>query len=327
MQNLTSLTQSSAGNITCSKNFTVTGTTTMNGTVDLTGATVTGLTATASAVSPDADDGAALGTTALKWSDLFLASGGVINFNNGNVTLTHSAGTLTLAGGGLTVATGLNVLITKGTFNVGAFSSATAGSGVTLSASNTAALRLYADDGGEKLAAGEKRAGIARFLYATSDTDATDQTMSAFVGQVKIANDLTIGGNLAGLCGYLEVAAAKTLIGGTLAADSVATAVWGRVDLPSTAVAGTAAYLSAFAASANLGGTHTGKVSVLHVATPSAGTFDALLSIGASTGCTVANALVPAVAPDSGTMGADIAFIVDVEGTLYYIPGYNSLHA
>jgi len=101
MQNLTSLTQSSAGNITCSKNFTVTGTTTMNGTVDLTGATVTGLTATASAVSPDADDGAALGTTALKWSDLFLASGGVINFNNGDVTLTHSSNTLTMAGGNL----------------------------------------------------------------------------------------------------------------------------------------------------------------------------------------------------------------------------------
>jgi hypothetical protein len=44
MQNLTSLTQSSAGNVTCAKNFTVTGTTTMNGTVDLTGATVSGLT-------------------------------------------------------------------------------------------------------------------------------------------------------------------------------------------------------------------------------------------------------------------------------------------
>ena len=113
MQNLTSLTQSSAGNITCSKNFTVTGTTTMNGTVDLTGATVTGLTATASAVSPDADDGAALGTTSLKWSDLFLASGAVVNFNSGDVTLTHSENLLTIAGGNLTapivtVSTGLS---------------------------------------------------------------------------------------------------------------------------------------------------------------------------------------------------------------------------
>jgi len=96
MQNLTSLTQSSAGNITCAKNLTVTGTATFSSTVDLTGATVTGMTLSASVVAPDADDGAALGSTSLKWSDLFLASGGVINFNSGNVTLTHSTGTLTM---------------------------------------------------------------------------------------------------------------------------------------------------------------------------------------------------------------------------------------
>ena len=33
------------------------------------------------------------------WSDLFLASGGVVNFDNGDMTLTHSANTLTFAGG------------------------------------------------------------------------------------------------------------------------------------------------------------------------------------------------------------------------------------
>jgi hypothetical protein len=44
---------------------------------------------------PDATDGAALGSTSVMWSDLFLASGGVINWDNGNVTITHSAGTLT----------------------------------------------------------------------------------------------------------------------------------------------------------------------------------------------------------------------------------------
>lgn len=44
-------------------------------------------------------DGAALGSTSKMWSDLFLASGAVINFNNGDVTLTHSANLLTLAGG------------------------------------------------------------------------------------------------------------------------------------------------------------------------------------------------------------------------------------
>jgi hypothetical protein len=52
-------------------------------------------------ITPASDDGAALGTTALKWSDLHLASGSVINWNNGDLTLTHSSNTLTLAGGGL----------------------------------------------------------------------------------------------------------------------------------------------------------------------------------------------------------------------------------
>lgn len=52
-------------------------------------------------VGPDANDGGALGSAALSFSDLFLASGGVINFNNGDVTLTHSANALTLAGGEL----------------------------------------------------------------------------------------------------------------------------------------------------------------------------------------------------------------------------------
>ena len=36
---------------------------------------------------PAASDGAALGNGTYKWSDLFLASGAVINFDNGNVIL------------------------------------------------------------------------------------------------------------------------------------------------------------------------------------------------------------------------------------------------
>lgn len=50
------------------------------------------------AANPVSSDGAALGTTALMWSDLFLASGGVINFNAGNYTVTHSAGLLAFNG-------------------------------------------------------------------------------------------------------------------------------------------------------------------------------------------------------------------------------------
>lgn len=61
---------------------------------------------------PDADDGAYLGSATKSFSDLFLASGGVINWNNGDVTLTHSANTLTLGGGDL--ALGANNLTLTG---------------------------------------------------------------------------------------------------------------------------------------------------------------------------------------------------------------------
>ena len=50
---------------------------------------------------PRSSDLAALGSAALPWSDLFLASGGVLNFDNGNVVWTHSAGVWTLTTGAL----------------------------------------------------------------------------------------------------------------------------------------------------------------------------------------------------------------------------------
>ena len=51
----------------------------------------------ANTVQPNANDAAPLGSATVSWSDLFLASGGVINFNNGNATITHSANTLSVS--------------------------------------------------------------------------------------------------------------------------------------------------------------------------------------------------------------------------------------
>lgn len=48
---------------------------------------------------PAADDGLALGLSGTAFADLFLASGAVINFNAGDVTITHSSNALTIAGG------------------------------------------------------------------------------------------------------------------------------------------------------------------------------------------------------------------------------------
>lgn len=63
-------------------------------------------------ISPYTSDGAALGSTTNMWSDIFLASGAVINFNNGDVTLTHSLSAITLDGGDL--ALGANNLTMTG---------------------------------------------------------------------------------------------------------------------------------------------------------------------------------------------------------------------
>lgn len=57
---------------------------------------------TGSALYPTTNDGLALGDTTHQYSDLFLAEGGVINWDNGDATLTQSGNDLTLAGASLT---------------------------------------------------------------------------------------------------------------------------------------------------------------------------------------------------------------------------------
>jgi hypothetical protein len=62
----------------------------ITGTSTIQGTTITATTA----FVPDASDGAALGTTALEFSDLFLADGAVINLGDDqDITLTHVADT------------------------------------------------------------------------------------------------------------------------------------------------------------------------------------------------------------------------------------------
>lgn len=70
---------------------------TVGGSQTLTSKILTSATITTK-LSPTSDDGAPLGDTTHNFSDLFLASGAVINFANSNVTLTHTSGVLTLAG-------------------------------------------------------------------------------------------------------------------------------------------------------------------------------------------------------------------------------------
>ena len=65
-----------------------------------TAAAITGTTITANTgLMPDANDGAYLGQAGTAFSDLFLAEGGVINWDSSDLTLTQTGNDLTLAGG------------------------------------------------------------------------------------------------------------------------------------------------------------------------------------------------------------------------------------
>jgi len=72
----------------------------------------------ANALTPGTSDGTALGTGSLMWSDLFLASGGVINFNNGDMLITHSSNKLSFSGG-TTVINSLEIGATDHVFEDG----------------------------------------------------------------------------------------------------------------------------------------------------------------------------------------------------------------
>jgi hypothetical protein len=95
VRNITITGTLSDGNYTFDTSGNVTGLGTIgSGNITSTG-TVQGTTITATtAFAPDASDGAALGTSALEFSDLFLADGAVINLGaDQDVTLTHVADT------------------------------------------------------------------------------------------------------------------------------------------------------------------------------------------------------------------------------------------
>jgi len=71
-----------------------------------------------SAFYPSTTDTVALGTSSLMWSDLFLASGGVINWNAGDVTLTHSSSTLTTTASTFAIGAGGSGFVTSGRGNI-----------------------------------------------------------------------------------------------------------------------------------------------------------------------------------------------------------------
>ena len=138
------------------------------------GGTLTGTWEVTTALVPDASDGAALGTTALEWSDLYLADGGIVYFGDDqDVTLTHAADTsLTLGGAGGTTGMIINN---------------TAGDGdpfLSFALSGTQTFTMGVDDGDSD------KFKIGTTAIGTSTAFSMDSS-----GNVAITGDLTVTGD------------------------------------------------------------------------------------------------------------------------------------
>ena len=139
-------------------------------------------------LSPYSSDLISLGTTSLMWSDLFLASGAVINFNAGDVTLTHSANTLAFAGAtvgytydsnvAVTVANtanvvGLTVTQNDTTNNPMAVSVTNAGTGNAVRITSTGNMGTSDSTGGALLITNTAGTGMMLNLYTKNNVIST----------------------------------------------------------------------------------------------------------------------------------------------------------
>ena len=134
----------------------------------------TGTVLISSAANPPSADGAALGTSALEWSDLYLADGGVVYFGaDQDITLTHAADTsLTVGGAGGTTGMIINNTATDGD------------PFLAFSLSGTQTFTMGVDDGDSD------KFKIGTTAIGTSTAFSMDSS-----GNVAITGDLTVTGD------------------------------------------------------------------------------------------------------------------------------------
>ena len=159
-------------------------------------------------IVPVTDNTQTLGTAAKPFGDLFLGSGGVINLNNGDVTLTHASNLLTITGGStrvdkleidsaddhidvstdMVITAAQDITLTPGGANVKPGSD----SAIDLGLSGTAFRTLFVDS--------IEMNGQGNLIDVVNITGSGHVSMSATstgsFGRLEIAGDATINGNL-----------------------------------------------------------------------------------------------------------------------------------
>jgi hypothetical protein len=127
------------------------------------------------AVVPTSNGAAALGSTTKAWSNLFIATSGVLNFGAGNYTITHSAGVLTFSGA---LSTAGSVSSSQGIVAAGATQgigyTTGAGGAVTQATSRTTGVTLNKVSGAITMFSAAGSATAATFTVTNSAVAATD---------------------------------------------------------------------------------------------------------------------------------------------------------
>lgn len=204
------------------------------------GALSTAVILTSTNLYPNTNDGVALGLAANSWADLFLASGGVINWANGNAVLTHSTGVLQVTTGDLRVtnagANSASVVTVGGTQTL---SNKTLSSPTLVTpALGTPSSANLANCTGLPISTGVSGLGtgvatlLATFSSANLRTALTDETGS---GPAVFATSPTISGpTITGTIAGSPTITTPTINGGS---SSAALQVSGETGTPTTASA------------------------------------------------------------------------------------------
>lgn len=159
------------------------------------GATTNGYSFADGPLKPSSNDGIALGVSGTAFSDLFLASGGVIDFNAGEVQITHSANKLTITG-----ITSEIVFNGGGTTNVGRFLSSASSTQVSFqnTGGTPASVSMGSANGGdfELQAAAGKGLVVRKAGGIDTYTKGAEFNASGDLGGIASTNGLTGISNL-----------------------------------------------------------------------------------------------------------------------------------